>query len=79
MDEVREQIRAITDPRYGEAGLRSLVERYSIKGVKLYTTEWRGSPKGYKLSDAPGAALSRERIIHVHKGPTIRPLNRDGL
>jgi predicted TIM-barrel fold metal-dependent hydrolase len=44
------------DPRDGEAGLDrldELSERYKIQGVKLYTAEWRGDSKGYKLSD-PG-------------------------
>jgi uncharacterized protein len=76
------------DPRDGDAGLEylhSLVENYGIKGVKLYTAEWRGSSKGYKLSD-PSAQRYLERCgelgirnIHVHKGPTIHPLNLDAF
>jgi predicted TIM-barrel fold metal-dependent hydrolase len=76
------------DARDGEGGLEylhSLVEQYGIKGVKLYTAEWRGSSKGYKLSD-PWAQRYFERCqelgiknIHVHKGPTIHPLNRDAF
>ena len=76
------------DPRDGEAGLDYLEElsaKYKIKGVKLYTAEWRGDSKGYKLSD-PGAQKYLERCeklgiknIHVHKGPTILPLNRDAF
>lgn len=76
------------DPRDGEAGLEylhSLVEKYAIKGVKLYTAEWRGQSKGYKLSE-PGAQRYLEKCqqlgiknIHVHKGPTILPLNLDAF
>lgn len=76
------------DPRDGEAGLdylESLVDKYKIKGVKLYTAEWRGGSKGYKLSD-PWAQRYLEKCeklgiknIHVHKGPTILPLNRDAF
>jgi predicted TIM-barrel fold metal-dependent hydrolase len=76
------------DPRDGEAGLERLDELsqlYKIQGVKLYTAEWRGDSKGYKLSD-PGAYRFLERCeklgiknIHVHKGPTILPLNRDAF
>src|SRR5262245_65941482 len=42
------------DPRDAEAGLEyleSLVERYGIRGVKLYTAEWKGNSKGWKLTD----------------------------
>ncbi len=76
------------DPRDGEPGLEALealVEQYKIKGVKLYTAEWHGDSKGYKLSD-PWAYKYLERCeklgvtnIHVHKGPTIRPLNKDAF
>jgi hypothetical protein len=76
------------DPRDGEAGLEylhSLVENYHIKGVKLYTAEWHGDSKGYKLTD-PWAYRYLEACrklgvtnIHVHKGPTIRPLNKDAF
>src|ERR1700722_19438223 len=76
------------DPRDGEAGLDyldELSEKYKIKGVKLYTAEWRGDSKGYKLSD-PSMLKYFERCeelgiknIHVHKGPTILPLNRDAF
>jgi predicted TIM-barrel fold metal-dependent hydrolase len=76
------------DPRDGEPGLdylEQLVADYKIKGVKLYTAEWRGDSKGYKLSD-PEAQVYLARCeklgvknIHVHKGPTILPLNRDAF
>ncbi len=76
------------DPRDGERGLdylEELVDKYKIKGVKLYTAEWRGESKGWKLSD-PWAYRYLEKCeklgvknIHVHKGPTILPLNRDAF
>ena len=76
------------DPRAGEKGLddfEALVKKWNIKGVKLYTAEWRGDSKGYKLSD-PMAKRYLEKCrelgvknIHVHKGPTIWPLNRDAF
>jgi len=76
------------DPRNGEPGLEALealVETYGVQGVKLYTAEWHGDSKGYKLSD-PWAKRYLEkaqalgiRNIHVHKGPTILPLNRDAF
>jgi len=76
------------DPRDGARGLEYLhwqKEKYNIKGVKLYTAEWRGESKGYKLSDPEAQTyLARCRElgitnIHVHKGPTIYPLNRDAF
>ncbi|MDI3298141.1 MAG: amidohydrolase family protein [Bacillota bacterium] len=76
------------DPRDGEAGLEALEaakERYGIRGVKLYTAEWRGSSRGYKLTDAWAYRYLEKcrelgiRNIHVHKGPTIWPLDRDAF
>src|SRR3954447_2555602 len=76
------------DPRDGEAGLdalEALHEKHRLQGVKLYTAEWRGSSRGWKLSD-PWAYRYLERCeqlgirnIHVHKGPTILPLDRDAF
>ena len=53
--------------------------------MKLYTAEWKGASKGWKLTDDE----SRRYLdlcaelgiinIHVHKGPTIWPLNRDSF
>ena len=42
------------DPRDGQKGIEHLhecAEKYQIKGIKLYTAEWKGDSKGYKLSD----------------------------
>src|SRR5260370_19300989 len=76
------------DPRDGERGLDQLradAEKYHLNGVKLYTAEWRGASKGYKLTDPESYRFLEEaenlgiNNIHVHKGPTILPLNRDAF
>jgi predicted TIM-barrel fold metal-dependent hydrolase len=76
------------DPRDGEAGLEALeelVERYALKGVKLYTAEWKGDSRGWRLdSDDASKYLQKcqdlgVRNVHVHKGPTIWPLDRDAF
>jgi len=76
------------DPRDSDAGLEELrrnVDRFGSKGVKLYTAEWNHGSRGYKLSD-PGAYRYLEaaqnlgiKNIHVHKGPTIWPLDKDAF
>jgi len=76
------------DPRDGEEGLRHFAEEaqvYKFKGVKLYTAEWNGASKGWKLTD-PEARRYLDKCaelgvvnIHVHKGPTIWPLNKDAF
>lgn len=75
------------DPRdkRGPDYLEHLVERYGIQGIKLYTAEWKGESKGWSLKD-PEAHRCLEKCrelglknIHVHKGPTIWPLNRDAF
>jgi predicted TIM-barrel fold metal-dependent hydrolase len=76
------------DPREGQAGLRQLEEdneRYDLQGVKLYTAEWREGSRGWTLRD-PEAAPFLEKCqelgiknIHVHKGPTIWPLDKDAF
>ena len=76
------------DPRDSDAGLEELrrnVDRYGSRGVKLYTAEWNNGSRGYKLSD-PGAYRYLEaaqnlgiKNIHVHKGPTIWPLDKDAF
>src|SRR5258708_26183433 len=76
------------DPRDGAKGLEALhenCEKYKVKGVKLYTAEWKGDSKGYKLTDPDSykfleaAQKYGVKNIHVHKGPTILPLNRDAF
>jgi uncharacterized protein len=76
------------DPRDGEGGLEELerkVSQWDIRGVKLYTAEWKGDSKGWKLTD-PWSMRYLEKCselgvknIHVHKGPTIWPLNIDSF
>ena len=76
------------DPRAGDAGVEELeanVERYSLRGVKLYTAEWRGESRGWSLKSDEAARYLQvcERLgvrnIHVHKGPTIWPLDKDAF
>jgi predicted TIM-barrel fold metal-dependent hydrolase len=76
------------DPRDGEPGLdvfRKLHADHQLQGVKLYTAEWKGQSKGWKLNDYWSyryLELCEElgiKNIHVHKGPTIWPLNRDAF
>lgn len=76
------------DPRWGEKGLetfRKMVEEYPIQGLKLYTAEWYNGSRGWRLSDPaayPYLELCRElgiRNLHVHKGPTVYPLNKDAF
>ncbi len=76
------------DPRDEAEGLKKFeqeVRRYKVKGVKLYTAEWKGSSKGWKLTD-PWARRYLDKCvelgvvnIHVHAGPTIWPLNKDAF
>ncbi len=76
------------DPRDGEAGLdglEDLAQRWDLRGVKLCPAEWRGSSKGWQLTD-PWAYRYLERCqelgirnVHIHKGPTVYPLNRDAF
>lgn len=76
------------DPRDGDAGIAELesdAKKYRLRGVKLYTAEWNGGSRGYKLTDHAAYRFldkARElgiRNIHVHKGPTIWPLDKDGF
>jgi predicted TIM-barrel fold metal-dependent hydrolase len=76
------------DPREGEAGLRRLEEdarRYNLTGVKLYTAEWRDGSRGWSLKDPEAAPFLEKCLelgivnVHVHKGPTIWPLDKDAF
>jgi predicted TIM-barrel fold metal-dependent hydrolase len=76
------------DPRDGDPGLTELeenVKRWGSQGVKLYTAEWNNGSRGWTLKD-PGAYRYLEKCqelgiknIHVHKGPTIWPLDKDAF
>jgi predicted TIM-barrel fold metal-dependent hydrolase len=76
------------DPRDGDAGLRQLEEdhkKYNFKGVKLYTAEWNAGSRGFTLADEackPFFEKLKElgiKNVHVHKGPTIWPLDKDAF
>jgi uncharacterized protein len=76
------------DPREGEAGLRQLEEdakRYNLQGCKLYTAEWYQGSRGWRLDDdqcKPFYEKCKElgiKNLHVHKGPTIWPLDKDAF
>ena len=76
------------DPREGQAGLEQLEadnERYDLKGVKLYTAEWRNGSRGWKLTDDDARPFFDKCVelgiknVHVHKGPTIWPLDKDSF
>ncbi|MBV9165615.1 MAG: amidohydrolase [Solirubrobacterales bacterium] len=76
------------DPREGEAGLNQLEEdakRYHMQGVKLYTAEWYNGSRGWRLDDEvckPFFEKCKElgvKNLHVHKGPTIWPLDKDAF
>lgn len=76
------------DPREGDAGMRAFEEkvaRHGCTGVKLYTAEWRQGSRGWSLRD-PEAFRFLERClelgirnVHLHKGPTIWPLDKDAF
>jgi predicted TIM-barrel fold metal-dependent hydrolase len=76
------------DPRDGERGMEAfeqLVDKYNLQGVKLYTAEWKGESKGWDLRDEWSKRYLEKCLelgvknIHIHKGPTIRPLNKDAF
>jgi len=76
------------EPRGGDAAMKEFeadVERWQPKGVKLYTAEWLDDSRGWTLKD-PEAYRFLERAqelgiknVHVHKGPTIWPLDKDAF
>lgn len=53
--------------------------------MKLYTAEWKGSSRGWKLDDPAAVPFFEKclelgiRNVHVHKGPTIWPLDKDAF
>ncbi|HEX5117490.1 MAG TPA: amidohydrolase family protein [Pseudonocardiaceae bacterium] len=76
------------DARDGDEGLTAFeerVKRWGSKGVKLYTAEWKDDSRGWSLK-SPETARYLEKCqelgvtnIHVHKGPTIWPLDKDAF
>jgi predicted TIM-barrel fold metal-dependent hydrolase len=76
------------DPREGQAGLEQLEKdhaQYGLKGVKLYTAEWFNGSRGWKLTDPEAVQFFDKCVelgiknVHVHKGPTIWPLDKDAF
>jgi predicted TIM-barrel fold metal-dependent hydrolase len=76
------------DPREGTAGLEQLErdhEQYGLKGCKLYTAEWYQGSRGWKLTDPEAIPFLDKcaelgiKNMHVHKGPTIWPLDKDAF
>jgi len=76
------------DPRFEQRGLEhfeSEVKEHKLKGVKLYTAEWNGDSRGWELDDEWSLKHLDKCVelgvknVHVHKGPTIWPLNKDSF
>jgi uncharacterized protein len=76
------------DPREGTAGLEQLErdhQQYGLKGCKLYTAEWYNGSRGWKLTDPEAIPFLDKcaelgiKNMHVHKGPTIWPLDKDAF
>jgi predicted TIM-barrel fold metal-dependent hydrolase len=76
------------DPREGTRGLEQLEadhQQYGLKGVKLYTAEWHDGSRGWRMDDEAAKPFFDKcaelgiRNIHVHKGPTIWPLDKDAF
>jgi uncharacterized protein len=76
------------DPREGKAGLAQLeadAERYGLKGAKLYTAEWLDGSRGWTLNDPEAQPFLQKCVelgitnIHLHKGPTVWPLDKDAF
>ena len=60
----------------GRRGSRiSSLREHKIKGVKLYTAEWRGESKGYKLTDPASNIISKLREARHQEHP--RPQGAD--
>jgi predicted TIM-barrel fold metal-dependent hydrolase len=76
------------DPREGTRGLEQLEadhQQYGLKGVKLYTAEWHDGSRGWRMDDEAAKPFFDKcaelgiKNIHVHKGPTIWPLDKDAF
>ena len=71
--------------RPGSSSSRPTTRKYGIKGVKLYTAEWHEGSRGWKLTDEAAKPFLDKCVelgiknIHVHKGPTIWPLDKDAF
>jgi uncharacterized protein len=76
------------DPRDGQAGLEQLEADHAEHGftaVKLYTAEWHNGSRGWRLDDEATKPFLDKcveigvKTVHVHKGPTIWPLDKDAF
>ena len=76
------------DPREGSKALEQLEAdhaKYPFKGVKLYTAEWYQGSRGWRLDDEAAKPFYDKLVelgvknVHVHKGPTIWPLDKDAF
>jgi len=76
------------DPREGTAGLEQLeadAAKWNMQGVKLYTAEWYKGSRGWRLDDEDAKPFFDKCVelgiknVHVHKGPTIWPLDKDAF
>jgi uncharacterized protein len=76
------------DPRDGDNGLKQLeddAKRWNMRGVKLYTAEWNNGSRGWRLDDPQTQPFLDKckdlgiKNIHVHKGPTIWPMDMDAF
>ncbi len=69
----------------GCASSRRTTRSYGIQGVKLYTAEWHNGSRGWKLTDPEAVPFLDKCVelgiknLHVHKGPTIWPLDKDAF
>jgi len=81
-------VNARFDPREGEAGMEQFiadVEKYKPRGVKLYTAEWYQGSRGWKMTDDAAKPFFDKCVelgiknVHIHKGPTIWPLDKDAF
>ena len=71
--------------RRGYGSSRTDAKRHNLQGVKLYTAEWHNGSRGWTLKDREAQFFLEKcgelgiKNIHVHKGPTIWPLDKDAF
>ena len=69
----------------GSRQLEEDAKTYKLRGVKLYTAEWNNGSRGWRLDDEQAKPFFDKCLelgiknIHVHKGPTIWPLDKDAF
>lgn len=76
------------DPRDGGPALKQLeadARTYALKGEQLYTAEWNGSSRGYRLTDSETYEFLHKaqelgsKNVHVPQGPDDLPLDKDAF